>query len=1116
MNHFKTIQDKLEAFIRRYYTNELLKGAILFFVIGVLYFLFTLFIEHFLWLNTTARSVLFWLFVLVECGLLVKFICMPLAKLFKLQKGIDYKEASKIIGAHFPEVSDKLLNVLQLSDSASQSELLLAGIEQKSIELKPIPFKLAINFKQSLKYLKYVAIPLLIVFFTYLSGNVDIFSDSYKRVVHYNTAYEPPAPFRFLIENNNLSAIENKAFKLVVKTLGNVVPEQVRITYNGEDYFLNPNGIGQFEYVFKQPNENITFSLSANSVVSQPYTLHVLQVPSLLGFDMVLNYPDYTQKKNEILKSTGNAVVPEGTDITWKLNTKSTTQVNFYSTDTLAFNIESKNIFELSKRVYNHFNYSIATSNGNLKDYENLGFNINVIKDEFPELKVDMKMDSLDQQTLYFKGQATDDYGLGKLQLVYYPTDNEANTNKLPITISNTNITEFISAFPDNLDIEAGISYTIYFQVFDNDMVNKPKSVKSTFFTYRKRTKEEETDKQLNEQGETIENLSKSLNKFREETKTLEELTKTQREKSQLNFNDKKKLESFLERQKQQDDMMKNFNKKLKDNIENLDAQQEDKFKKEALQKRLEENEKRLTENEKLLGELKKIQDKISKEELIDKLEKLANQNKNKKRSLEQLLELTKRFYVEQKLNKLRRDLEEQAKQQEELSNAYKEDNTKKKQDDLNKKLKDFQEQMDKLKEDTDALKKPIDIPRDKLEESEIEEQQKQASEHLEEQENKDKNKNTDTPENQNSSLQKAKQNQKKASEKMKQMAQQMQSAMAGMQSDQLQEDTETLRQILDNLLVFSFDQEALMENFSKIDVNHNKYATYLKRQYVLREHFEHIDDSLFALSLRQPSISETVNHEISELYYYIDKAMGALSDNYIYQGTSHQQFALTAANNLADFLSNTFENMQMQMSMGAGQGQKEMQLPDIIQSQEQIQEMMQRGMAESEKQGEEGKKSKDGKQKQSGEGQQGEEGKNQEYLDGLLFEIYQRQQDLRNQLQDKLTKNGVTNQEKSLLNQMEHLELELLNKGFTKQTENRMLNLKHQLLKMENATFQQEKDRHRKSETNSKNFSNTTNNALPKAREYFNTTEILNKQNLPLQPVYRKKVQTYFKQTHD
>ena len=151
MNNFKNIQSKLEQFIRRYYTNELVKGTILFFAIGLLYLIVTLLIEYFLWLNPTARTILFWLFIGVELALFTKFIAFPLAKLFKLQKGINYEHASQIIGNHFPEVSDKLLNVLQLNLNNSQSELLEASIEQKSSELSPIPFKLAINFKKERK-----------------------------------------------------------------------------------------------------------------------------------------------------------------------------------------------------------------------------------------------------------------------------------------------------------------------------------------------------------------------------------------------------------------------------------------------------------------------------------------------------------------------------------------------------------------------------------------------------------------------------------------------------------------------------------------------------------------------------------------------------------------------------------------------------------------------------------------------------------------------------------------------------------------------------------------------------------------------------------------------------
>ena len=771
MNNFKDIQSKLESFIRRYYTNELLKGAILFFAIGLLYFLFTLFIEHILWLNTTSRTVLFWLFIAVELGLLIKFIFIPLAKLFKLQKGINYEVASKIIGKHFPEVNDKLLNVLQLNENTSKSELLLASIDQKSSELKPIPFKLAVNFKNNIGYLKYAAIPIAILLLTFFTGNFDWFNDSYKRVVHYKTAYEPPAPFQFFVVNESLDAIENKDFKLIVKTTGEVTPESAQIIYNDETYFLQQKAVGEFEYVFTQPKDPITFQLLANDVTSKPYTIDVVETPSLLSFEMVLDYPGYTKKKDEILKSTGNALVPEGTRVKWQLKTKSTDEVFLYAKDTVGFSSDKAGVFEASKRVFSNFDYTLSTSNKNLKDYENLAFSIDVVKDEYPEINLKVEKDSLDLQTLYFYGQVSDDYGFNKLQLVYYPSENEKDKLFEAIPISNSNIAEFISAFPNNLNIEEGISYELYFQVFDNDIVNRFKSAKSNVFTYRKRTKDEETQKNLEEQNETIKDLNKSLEKFDEQEKKLEELTKTQKEKSNLNFNDKKKLESFFKRQKQQDEMMKNFNKKLKDNLEEFqkDNPKEDQFK-EDLKERLKDNEEKLKKDEKLLKEIEKLQEKINQEALIKKLEELAKQNKNKKRSLEQLLELTKRFYVEKKLEKLRDDLEKLADEQEKLSDKSEEENTKEKQDDLNKQFEAFKKQIEELERDSKALKKPIEIPRDKLDEKEVEKEQQKASEELEKKEQKEGSEQgqKEPTEEQKQNLKNAQKSQKKAAQKMK------------------------------------------------------------------------------------------------------------------------------------------------------------------------------------------------------------------------------------------------------------------------------------------------------------------------------------------------------------
>ncbi|MDH7913735.1 DUF4175 family protein [Winogradskyella sp. SYSU M77433] len=1200
MSNFETIKHKLEQFIKRYYTNELLKGVILFFAIGLLYLLITLFVEYVLWLNPTARTILFWVFIAVEVGLFVKFIAIPLAHLFKIRKGIGYDTASKLIGNHFPEVNDKLLNVLQLNQNPHQSDLLIASIEQKSQELQPIPFKSAINFKSNTKYLKYAAIPVVIIVLSYLTGKINWFSDSYERVVNYKTAYEPQAPFQFFVVNESLQAIENKDFKLNVSTVGEVIPENAQIEFNGQTYFLQQVAPGEFQYTFSIPKTSIEFTLEANGVVSKTYKLNVVNTPNLVNFEMVLDYPVHTKKQDEVLKSTGSAVIPEGTNVTWRAKTKSTTAVHIYAEDTLNFKPSDNGDFEASKRLYKNYNYSISTSNKDLRDYENLAYNINVVKDVYPELNIKVQKDSLDNQTLYFYGQANDDYGLTKLNLVYYPSDDDSKKVVEPISISKSNFAEFVSAFPNQFNLEEGVSYQLYFEVFDNDAIHNYKRTKSSIFSYRKLTKDEEEQKQLNEQNETIKDIGKTFEKLDEQDKKLEEFSKTQKEKQELNFNDKKKFEDFLKRQKQQEQLMKNFNKKLQENLEEFQEEKKDKDEfKEDLKERLKENEEQLKKDEKLLEELEQLKDKINKEEFTQKLEELAKQNKNKKRSMQQLLELTKRFYVMKKTEKIANQLQQLSEEQKELSEKSKEENNKQAQEKLNKKFEDLQKDLDELKQDDRQLQKPTDVPRDEFLEDEIEFDQKEAKDALEEKENSKE----DSKESEQQQ-QKAQDRQKKAAKKMMQMSEMMMQSMSGGGGggDQTAEDVEMLRKILENLLLYSFDQEALMNTFDGIDINNNKYGKYIIQQSNLREHFEHIDDSLFALSLRQPKISEQVNTQITDVYFNIDKALGQFTENRIYQGVSSQQYAITATNELASFLSDVLDNMEMQMnpSMGSGGGQGQ-QLPDIIMSQEELNKQMEEGVkknqdgskeGEGEKPGEQGKEGEQGKGEESGkqgqegqqgqqgesgqsgengqsgdqqgksgqngkngqqngegnqngeggeQGKQGKEGKNgksgnggngnsdgdgeendgygeggREEQNAELFKIYQRQQQLRQALEDRLSNDGTIQSAGELIKQMEDIELDLLNSGFTNQTLQKMMNLQHQLLKLENATFMQGQDTKRKSETNTKDFNDNNANQINTAKEYFNTTEILNRQALPLQNHFKKKIQEYFKKTDD
>ena len=122
----------------------------------------------------------------------------------------------------------------------------------------------------------------------------------------------------------------------------------------------------------------------------------------------------------------------------------------------------------------------------------------------------------------------------------------------------------------------------------------------------------------------------------------------------------------------------------------------------------------------------------------------------------------------------------------------------------------------------------------------------------------------------------------------------------------------------------------------------------------------------------------------------------------------------------------------------------------------------------------------------------------------------------MRQQLEDRLSKEGLNGNGGDLLREMEGIEQQLLDKGFNQRTLERMLNLKYELLKLDKADFEQGQETKRESKTNRKTYQNRVRMSPEDIKKYFNTTEILNREALPLKQEYKQKVRTYFKTKND
>ncbi|TCI92122.1 DUF4175 family protein [Tenacibaculum sp. M341] len=1114
MSNFNQIEQKLQAFSKKYYTNELIKGSILFVCIGLLYLFFTLFIEYFLWLQPNLRTLLFWVFILVEVGLLIRFVLFPIFKLFGLRKGISYVESSKIIGNHFPEVKDKLLNILQLKTSSvnsNSSELLLASIEQKANELQPIPFVKAINFSVNIKYLKYLAIPLFIWIITLLTGVSDKLSQSFNRVVNHSVAYQPPAPFYFNLTNKNLEVIQGNPLTIYVETKGNVIPEDAKIHFNNQEYYLDNNGAGLFSYTFDKIDSDTDFYVKANNITSNEHRINIVKTPSIQNISIKINYPSYLKKSSKTLPNATNITVPEGTRVTWLVSTTETESVT-YEQDSIQNNFkkEDDNTFSYQKKIKQNTDYQISTSNKKLKNYEKLQFAINTIQDEKPSISVKTNIDSVSRGPVYFAGQITDDYGISKLEMVYYNIKSPKNQLIKPIKTNKEAFQSFFTKFPGDLQLEQGVDYEMYFRVFDNDAVNGRKEATSRKFSYRKKTDEELENELLREQENHLNNLQNSLENQKDNKKELEKIQSDLQHKKNMNWNDQKKIQKLVERQEQYKQMMQRQTKNLQENFSEKKEENEDlQKKKENIQKRIEEL-KKLDKQQKLLDELKKMAEKLNKEDLIKKTKELAQQNKQQEKSLERVLELAKRYYVQQKMNQVAEKLQDLAKKQEELS---KKESTKEEQNKIQKEFDKVKEDLKNLKKENEKLKDPMDIPENKDLQKKTDNDLNKAKENIEKQQS-----------------QEAKKNQKKAAKKMQQMSQKMQQSMQMMSSEMEEENMEDLRSIVENLITFSFDQENLMDDFSNTTSSHPSFGKNLRKQYQLKTYFEHIDDSLFVLSMRVPDISSDIQDHLANAHYNLDQSLENFTESRFRNGISNQRYVMTSANELADMLSNTLDAMQNpNPSSGQGKGGKgkdSFSLPDIIQKQEDLMKQMQKGMQQKGKEGDpkDGKNGKKGEQKGEESGKNGQNGQNgkdgeqkNEDLNGELYKIYKEQSELRQQLEDAINKNGKegNGQAKKALKEMEQLENEILEKGFTQGTLQRMQRLNYELLKLDKATFQQGRDKKRKSTSNLIQYNKNRAEEIKFKKQFYNQTEILNRQSLPLKQQYKKKVQEYFKRNN-
>ncbi len=1137
MQNSNTILGSLDKFIRKYYKNRMIKGILYAVALLLSLFLIIVLLEHFGYFGTTVRAILFWFYLAVSLAVLVYYVLIPLLKMFRLGRVISYEEAARIVGNHFPEVKDKLLNLLQLQQRGENSsdDLLRAAIAQKTTQLKPIPFHQAVDTRSNRKYVKYAAIPLAIILLLLLISPTLLTQPSH-RITHYTTQFERPAPFSFVIDNPSLQVAQQEDFNLTVSIQGDAVPSEAFINIEGNRYKMQQLDKSHFSYQFKTVQRNCTFHLEAPEVTSPNYTLQVFPKPAVVDFQAALSYPTYTHKLNETLSNEGDMVVPQGTTIKWYFHTKDVDTLYFFVNDITKVLIPDANgRISLSYRAMQSFSYGFTVSNQFSPITDTLSYAVTTIDDAHPMIAVVEMKDSVMDDRLFFSGRIKDDYGFTKLEFKMVKTNVKDTSIKdvitFPIAISRESVQEYYHSFNLNeVVLNPGDRLVYYFEVWDNDGVHGPKSATSQHFELSVPT-EQELDNILDRNSaEAQQHAQKSMSELKKLQEDINELMRKLVDKKELNWQDKKDLQELAKKQEEVRNMLQQMQQQLN---ENKKLEQKYKDQSEKLIEKQQEldrlmNEVLTEEMKDMMRQIDEMMKEMDKKKVQEELEQLKINNEDLEKQLDQNIELMKRLEMEKKVEDAIQKTEQMAEKQRDLSQKTEEAKSKeerekllKDQQELSKDYDQLQQELKQIQKEYQEIDKDLNFKLDQELMKKIDQNQQGAEQSLQKNKRKDASK-----------------QQKDAADQLDQLSEQLAESQQDLEQQDLAEDAELIRQLLKNLVHLSQDQEKLISKVGNTYIQDPQYQSIIVSQNKIKSDFRAVEDSLRSIAKRQVQVASVINRNLSEVNGSISRSLnGLLEMNQSFYGTyknsqasSSMQYAMTSFNNLALVMAESLDQMQNQMRQNnkkkqngsckntgmkksgncSNPGKGKPSAKSMKEMQKELNKQMEALKKQLDKQGKNGKPGERKRLGDKGSSQLSEEfarmAAQQEMIRRMMKEYGQEVK------QSEAGNTKLAKEIDQIMKQMEQTETDLVNRVITQQTIKRQQQIMSRMLEHEKAEMEREKEERRQSREGKDIFHQPSPSDLEKIKQLQDKNMELFRSVPPtLSPYYKSKVDNYF-----
>ncbi len=697
LNLIEIIRKRLQAATRRITLADLLYGLILTLGIVSAIWLISVAVEAGFWLGTTPRSVVFWVFLIVTLGLFGYFLVMPLLRLLGVLRGPSEEAVARKIGTRYPEVSDRLVNMLHLVEGRSSSApapLIEGAVQMLGEQVRDVPFEQVEDFARAKKAGRLASLPVagLLVFLLAAPGT---FLDASQRLISPGATFQRPAPFALDVEPGSLDLVKGASLDITARAIGTELPRALVLSINNldedlvEDIRLVADSMGVFRHSLVNVRKSLRYRVSAAPVETPWYTATVTERPIVRSLQVSLDFPRYTGIPPQRLAANVGAVTAlPGTRVSLDVGVggrdveAAFVRFDDGTLDTLALD-ESQAAGAFTLRREGTYQIVLRNTSG-VENTDPIIYSLKLLSDAFPSIVIlepDPQAELDASLEVDLRLRLNDDFGFSRLGLFYRLAESRFSDvmpdfESIPLPMEAPRQLDQEIAHPwlvgksTSLDPIPGDVIEYFVQVWDNDAVARFKPAKSAVHRLRIPSLAERYEELDQTQDETQEEMEDLLKETEEVRKQFEELRNELRRKQEGDWEDKRQLERLQEQQQE----LENRVEDLADQIESATEQMEEHNlvndetleMYEELQRVAEEiNSPELME---ALRELQQAMEELNLQQMQESIEKFEFNEEMFQQRMERTLELFKRLQVQQKLEEAARRAEELAKEQERLA----------------------------------------------------------------------------------------------------------------------------------------------------------------------------------------------------------------------------------------------------------------------------------------------------------------------------------------------------------------------------------------------------------------------------------------------------------------